>query len=66
MPLATGSLRFAKTIGLPLEGNGRRGRGCQDDVRLQADQLLGERSYPIDVTAVPPKVDPHVAAIDPS
>jgi hypothetical protein len=26
---------------------------------LQADQLLRERSYSIDVTAVPPKVDPH-------
>ena len=38
---------------LPLEGNGRRGRDCQDDVRLQADQLLGERSYPIVVTAAP-------------
>jgi hypothetical protein len=41
---------------LPLEGNGRRGRACQDDVGLQADQLLCERSYPIDAIAVPPKV----------
>src|SRR5262249_32647583 len=31
-----------------------------------ADQLLSERSYPIDVIAVPPKVHPHVAAIDPT
>jgi hypothetical protein len=30
---------------------------------LQADQLLRERSYPIDVTAAPTKVHPHVAAI---
>jgi len=51
---------------LPLEGDGRRGRVCQDDVRLQADQLCGERSYPIDVTAAPPKVDPQVAAIGPA
>ena len=36
---------------LPLEGNGRRGRACQDDVGLQADQLLRERSRPIDVIA---------------
>src|SRR5262249_35675791 len=43
----------------------RRGRGCQDDVGLQADQLLRERSYSIVVVAVPPKVHPHVAAIGP-
>src|SRR6516162_5507330 len=46
---------------LPLDGNGRRGRVCHDDVGSQADQLLGERSYPIDVVAPPPKVRPHVA-----
>jgi hypothetical protein len=39
---------------------------CQDDVGLQADQLLRERSYPIGVTAVPPKLYPHVAAIGPT
>jgi hypothetical protein len=33
---------------------------------LQADQLLRERSYPIDVTSGPTKVDPHVAAIRPT
>src|SRR5215471_3141785 len=70
MPLATGSLTFTKTIGnhrhLPLEGNGRRGRVCHDDVGLQADQLLRERSYPIGVIAVPPKVHSHVAAIGPT
>jgi hypothetical protein len=33
---------------------------------LQADQLLRERSYPIDVTAAPPKVHPHVAAVGPT
>src|SRR5262249_36744541 len=35
-------------------------------VGLQADQLLRERSYPIVVAAVPPKVYPHVAAIGPT
>jgi hypothetical protein len=30
---------------LLLDGNGRRGRACQDDVGLQADQLLRQRSY---------------------
>jgi hypothetical protein len=33
---------------------------------LQADQLLRERSYPIDVTAAPPKFHPHVARIGPT
>ena len=28
---------------LPLDGNGRRGPACQDDVGLQADQLPRER-----------------------
>src|ERR1700751_4613463 len=51
---------------LPLEGNGRRGRVCHDDVGLQADQLLRERSYSIYVAAAPTKVHPHVAAIDPT
>src|SRR5215471_6428537 len=32
---------------LPLKGGSRCGRGCQDDVWLQTDQLPGERSYPI-------------------
>jgi len=33
----------------PLEGNGRRGRACNhDDVGLQADQRLRERSHPTD------------------
>src|ERR1700730_1027886 len=34
---------------LSLEGNGRGGPGWHDDVGLQADQLLGDRSYLIDV-----------------
>src|SRR6516165_9016966 len=51
---------------LPLEGNSRRRRACHDDVGLQADQLLREHSYPIDVIAVPTKVYPHVAAIGPT
>ena len=33
---------------------------------LQADQLLRERSYPIDVTAAPPSVNPRVAANGPT
>ena len=67
MPLATGSPTFAKTIGIvPLDGNGPRGRACHDDVGLQAHQLLREPSYPIDVSAVPPKVYSQVAAIGPT
>src|SRR5262249_33988938 len=46
---------------LTLDGNGRRSRVCQDDVGLQAHQLLRERSYPIVVIAVPTEVHPHVA-----
>jgi hypothetical protein len=33
---------------------------------LQADQLLRERSYPIDVTTTPTKLHAHVAAIGPT
>ena len=51
---------------LPLEGNGRRGHACQDGVGLQADYLPRERSHPIDVSAGPTKVHPHVAAIGPT
>jgi hypothetical protein len=51
---------------LLLDGSGRRGPVCQDDVGLQADQLPRERSCPIGVIAVPPKVHPHVAAIGPT
>jgi hypothetical protein len=51
---------------LPLDGSGRRGPKCHDDVGLQADQLLRERSYPIDVIAGPPKVHQHVTAIGPT
>jgi hypothetical protein len=32
----------------------------------KADQLCGERSYPIDVSAAPTKVHPHVAANGPT
>jgi hypothetical protein len=49
-----------------LDGSGRRGRACQDDVGLQADQLPREHSYPIGVITDPTKVDPHVAAIGPN
>src|SRR5262249_2543447 len=38
----------------------------QDDVGLQADQLLRERSHPIEAIAIPPKVHPHVAALGPA
>ena len=50
---------------LPLDGNGRRGPTYQDDVGLQADQLLRERLYPIGVTGGPTEVQPRVAAIRP-
>jgi hypothetical protein len=33
---------------------------------LQANQLLRERSYPIGVTAAPPKIDPQMAANGPT
>jgi hypothetical protein len=51
---------------LPLEGSGRHGPACHDHVGLQADQLLRECSYPIDVGAAPTKVHPHVATIGPT
>src|SRR5262249_2954863 len=51
---------------LPLKGNGRGGRACNEDVGLLAGQLLRERSYPIDVIAVPTKIRPHVAGIGPT
>ena len=46
--------------------NDRRRRVCQDDVGLQADQLLHECLHPIGVTASPTTVRPHVAAIRPT
>src|SRR5262249_51253348 len=49
-----------------LEGNGRRGPACQDDVGLQADQLLRRRAYLIDVSAGPTKVHSHAAALGPA
>jgi hypothetical protein len=65
-----GSATFPKTIGIvrvsPLAGNGRHGPACHDNVGLQTDQLVRERSYPIDVIAAPPKVHPHVATIGPT
>jgi hypothetical protein len=33
---------------------------------LQTDQLVRERSHPIGVSAAPPKVHPHVAAVGPT
>src|SRR5262249_22048511 len=49
-----------------LEGSGRRAAACHDDVGLQADQLLSQRSYPIAIIAAPAKVHPHVPAIGPT
>jgi hypothetical protein len=70
MPLAMGIAHGPKDDRdrprLPLDGNRRRGPACKDDVGLQADQLLRERSHPSDLTAAPTKVDPHVAAISPT
>src|SRR5262249_16489818 len=70
MPLATGSPTLANTDRdrprIALDGSGHRGRACQDGVGLKAHQLLRECSNPIDVTAAPPKVHPHVAAIGPT
>jgi hypothetical protein len=51
---------------LPLDGKGRHGPPRQNDVGLQADQLLRKRSHPIDVIPAPAKVPPHVAAIGPT
>ena len=51
---------------LTLDGSGRPGRDCHDDVGSQADQLLVERSYLIAVIAVPPKVHPYVVAFGPT
>ena len=57
-----------KTIGIvrPLEGNGRWGHICHDDVGLRADQLRRECSYPIGITAAPSKFHPQVAALGPT
>jgi hypothetical protein len=70
MPVATGSIMPAKTIGVvrvsPWRAMVRRGPGYQDDVGLRADQLLREHSHPIDGTASPPKVHPQVAATGPT
>jgi hypothetical protein len=60
----------AKMLGMDrehrLNGNGRRVPVCHDNVRLQGDQLLRERPYPIAVAAAPTKVHPHVAAFGPA
>jgi hypothetical protein len=66
MPLSTGSAAVTKTIGIVRVGSGRWRRACHDDVGLQADQILRQRPYPIDVTAAPSKVHSHVAPIGPT
>ena len=50
----------------PVEGSSRRGPACQDNVGLQADQLVRERSHPIGANAGRPKVHPYVVAIGPT
>src|SRR6516162_2573710 len=51
---------------LPLEGNGRRGRACQDDVGLQAHQFFREYPHPVSIAGGPTNIDAHVAAIGPT
>ena len=62
MPLATGSLSPATDDRdrHPLDGSGHRGRVCQDDVGVQADQLLRERSKAIGVIAGTTNVHPRL------
>ena len=70
MPLATGVDHARKADRdrprFPLEGNGRHGRACQDDVGLQGNQLLRERSCPIDVTAAQRRAVRMLTAIGPT
>jgi hypothetical protein len=69
MPLATGPTAVTKMIGIvcvsPWRAAVAGGPACQDDIGLQADQLLRERSQPIGVNAGP-KIHLHVAAIGPT
>src|SRR6516164_7479844 len=56
MPLTTGSPTFVKTIGIVRVSRWTAtvaGITRHDDVGLQVDQLLRERSYPIVVIAAP-------------
>ena len=66
MPLGTGSLTPTKSIGIVRVSRWRatvaKGPACHDDVGLQTDQLLRERSYPIDVIALPLNIHPRIAA----
>jgi hypothetical protein len=70
MPLATASPTFTNTIGIVRVSRWRTTVAAvpfvRNDVGLQADQLLRERSYPIDVTVAPTKLHPHVAAVGPT
>src|SRR5215470_15581228 len=69
MPLATGS-PLVKTIGIVRVSRWTatvaEAAAVRIDVGLQADQLLRERLYSIDVAAAPAWVHPHVAAIGPT
>jgi hypothetical protein len=70
MPLATGSPPFAKAIGIVCVSRWRATVAGVEVVTMvsgcKPTNSCGERSYPIDVIAVPPKVNPHVAAIGPT
>jgi hypothetical protein len=70
MLLTTGSATFAKTIGIVRVSRWTAAVARVAAVSmmsgLQADQLCRERSYPIGVSASITKVDPHIAAIDPT
>ena len=63
-----GSVTSAKTIGIVRVSRWRATVAAVPfvDVGLQADQLLRKRSHAIVITAMPPKVHPHVAAVAPT
>jgi hypothetical protein len=68
-PVATGSTRLAKTIGIVRVSRWRAAATAVEfakNIGLQADQLLRERSYPVGVAASPTKVNLHVAAFGPT
>jgi hypothetical protein len=69
-PLARGSPTPAKTIGIVRVSCWTAAvTGVEPATMMSGckpNQLLRERSHPIDVTAGPPKVHPHVAAFSPT
>src|SRR6516165_7976409 len=54
------------TFATKSDGSGREVPACHDEVGLQTDQFLRERSYSIDVTDGRTEVHPQVAAIGPT